>query len=174
MAIDLELLNNIMEEALACACNALNLGICDEPGSTCGCPCRMFISAGPPVQDVEACCSDGQLTVHLDRIYPFSSFPAQDGGPHICQIPLAADLVVTLYRCFPVMNEDGSAPSGPEIDRASKDINRDLYLLSLGLLCCLSSHQRHRKFVFSGGRIIPPSGGCVGAEFRFTVELFDV
>lgn len=168
---NLDLLNDVLEEVLICACNALNLGFCDEPGSQCGCPCRMFVSAGPPVQDIEACCDDGQLTVHLDRIYQHDNFPAQAGGPVLCQVPLAAEIVVTLYRCFPVMNEDGSAPTGPTLDRASKDIHRDLYLLTIAVLCCLMGNGRKRKFTFNGSRIIPPNGGCVGAELRFSIEL---
>lgn len=168
---NMELVNDILEEVLVCACNVLNQGFCNEPGSQCGCPCRLFVSAGPPVQDIEACCSDGQLTVHLDRIFPHGNFPAQEGGALICQVPLAADIVVTLYRCFPTMKDDGSAPTGPELDRASKDIHRDLYLLTVGVLCCLLGGGRRRKFTFAGSRIIPPQGGCIGAELRFSIEL---
>lgn len=170
----IQLLNELLEEILVCACNALNVGICDEPGSTCGCPCRMFVSAGPPAQDIEACCDTGQLTVHLDRIFQHDNFPGQASGPVLCQVPLAADVVVTLYRCFPAMREDGSAPTGPEIDVASKDIHRDLYLLTIATICCLMTPGRKRKFTFNGSRIIPPSGGCIGAELRFSIELQEV
>lgn len=168
---NLNLVNEILEQTLVCACEALDMGFCDEEGSQCGCPCRFFVSAGPPVADLEACCNGGQLTVHLDRIYQHENFPAQAGGPVLCQVPLAADIVVTLYRCFPTMNDDGSAPSGPELDLASKDIHRDLYLLTMSVICCLLGGGRRRKFTFNGSRIIPPQGGCIGAELRFSIEL---
>lgn len=98
-----DLLNDILLEVLNCACTILESGICDDPttASICGCPCRTFISAGPPVADLEACCSDGQLAVYVDRIYAFGNFPSQAAGFSPCSVPLAADIVVQLLRCVP-------------------------------------------------------------------------
>lgn len=172
---DLNLLNQTLAEVLVCACNILSDGLCDEDGSNCGCPCRAFVSAGPPVWDLEACCSDGQLSVHATDIFPFQNFPARQGTVNVCQNNLAATVVVTLLRCWPAnVNDDGSAPNAAEIQAASEAIYRDLYLLTWGLLCCLQVSARKRKFLLSSGRILPPNGGCVGAEVTFSIELFDV
>lgn len=171
-----DLLNDILLEVLNCACTILESGICDDltTASICGCPCRTFISAGPPVADLEACCSDGQLAVYVDRIYAFGNFPSQAAGFSPCSVPLAADIVVQLLRCFPVIHDDGSAPSHIELQNASEAIYRDLWLLTNGLLCCLAVPGRKRKFTFQNSRIIPPLGGCVGIEFRFSIELFSL
>jgi hypothetical protein len=172
---NLNLLNEILAEILVCACEVLDQGLCDEEGSRCGCPCRAFVTAGKPVWDLEACCSDGQLAVWVEDIYPFGNFPNRASDINLCSNPLAANVKVQLLRCWPaVVRDDGSAPTGPEIQAASNDIYRDLYLLTWGLVCCLKQHARQRKFVLNGSNIVGPDGGCVGAEISFTVELIDV
>src|ERR1700745_67539 len=117
-----DIITDLMNQILGCACDCLNTF------SNCPCPCRNFISAGPPVQDLEACCSDGQLTVHLDRLYAYKNFPSETGDITLCQTPLGAEIVVTLYRCFPGVKDDGSAPTGDEIGAASEQIYRDMYV----------------------------------------------
>lgn len=167
-----DLLTEFLNDILTCACSSLH-SVCDI-STDCGCPCRMFISAGPPVQDLEACCSTGQLSVHIGRIYPVGNFPQQAMGVNLCQVQLAAEVVVTLFRCWPaVIRDDGSAPTGPEIEVASTSLYKDLYLLTRGLLCCLSSKARRQQFVFQSGTIVPPSGGCSGVEVKFSIELND-
>lgn len=168
-----DLISDYLQNILDCACRALNEGICGEQAD-CPCPCRAFVSAGPPVWDLAACCSDGQISSHSERIYPYGKFPSQASGVNICQTPLATDIVVTLLRCWPaVVKEDGSAPSGPEIEDASFSIYRDQYVLTKGILCCLAAKGKSQLFVFQGSKILPPSGGCIGVEVRFTVELMD-
>lgn len=163
-----EYLNDLLTEILACACETLNAGESD-----CECPCRVFVTAGLPVWDSEACCSDGQLTAHIERIYTFGNFPAQTVGVNLCQTPLAVDIAVTLLRCFPTVKEDGRAPSASEIEAASLSVYRDMYLLTNGLLCCLAQQGRRRKFVFRGVRVVGPQGGCIGTEYLLTVEIAD-
>lgn len=167
-----EALNDILTDVLNCACTALESGVClDGDASPCGCPCRRFISTGPPAWDQEACCSDGQLTAYVERIYPYKLFPSQTGEPSVCSTELAVDVVVTLLRCYPaVLKEDGSSPTASEINAASEAVNRDLLLLTKAVICCLSG-KRSRLFIFTGGRTIGPDGGCVGVEARFTLQV---
>lgn len=158
---------DLMNELLGCACDCLNTF------STCGCPCRNFISAGPPVWDLEACCSDGQLTIYTDRIFVYNNFPAEQGQVNTCVMPLAAEMTITLLRCFPGVRDDGSAPTADEIGAASESIYRDLYVMTNCIICNLSSRKKFQQSVFRGGRVLPPQGGCVGAEVKFIIELPD-
>lgn len=171
---DMNLLNQILAEILTCACDVLDNGLADAGAGSCGCPCRAFVTVGAPVPDIEACCGDGQLAVWVRDIYPFSNFPARGNSAEICSPSLAANVTVQLLRCWPSMKEDGSAPTGPEIQRASDDIYRDLYLLTWGLICCLLQNGRKRKFALTSSRITGPQGGCVGAEVEFAIELLAV
>lgn len=160
-------LSQIQTELLACACDALN------QFGACPCPCRIFISAGPPVWDNEACCSDGQLTIHMERMFVHGNFPAEQGLVNVCVAPLAAEFNITLLRCFPTVRDDGSAPTANEIQAASESIYQDLYVMTKRVICCLANKGRNQKSVFRGSRIVPPSGGCIGAELRLTIELPD-
>lgn len=171
---DMDQLNQILSEILVCACNVLDYGLADSGASSCGCPCRAFVTAGTPVWDIESCCSDGQLAVYVRDIYPFSNFPSRSTNANICSPSLAANVTVQLLRCWPGMAEDGSAPTAAQIQTASNDIYRDLYLLTWGLVCCLKQNGRNRKFALTSSRIAGPQGGCVGAEVEFAVELLDV
>lgn len=161
------LITDFLNQTLACACECLNTF------GSCPCPCRNFISAGPPVWDMEACCSDGQLTVHVDRLFVYNNFPAESGVVNQCVMPLAGEVVVTLLRCFPGLRDDGSAPTADEIGAASELIYRDLWVLTNCIICNLSSRGRNQLSVFRGSRILPPNGGCVGAEVRFVITLPD-
>jgi len=167
----LDTINDILNELLVCACDALESGVCPGEESPCGCPCRMFISVGPPVWDEQACCTDGQLTAHVDRVYPVGNFPSQNSQVNLCQTPLAADFIITLLRCYPVMDEQGNAPTHLELQVAGEAFARDLWILTTALLCCLGAKKRRQKFVFNGSRFVGPQGGCAGIELRFTVEL---
>lgn len=162
-----DLITAFLNQVLACACECLNTF------GSCQCPCRNFISAGPPVWDMEACCSDGQLSVHVDRLFVYKNFPSESGEVNQCVMPLAAEVVVTLLRCFPGLKDDGSAPSADEIGAASELLYQDLWVLTNCIICNLSSRGRNQLSVFRGSRILPPNGGCAGVEVRFVVTLPD-
>lgn len=162
-----DLLTQLGNQILGCACECLNTW------GSCPCPCRNFLSAGTPVWDLEACCTDGQLTVHFERLYVHGNFPSEQGEVNVCVAPLAAEVVVTLLRCFPSVKDDGSAPTQDEIGAASEAIYQDQYVLTRCIICNLSSRGRYQKAVFRGSRIIEPQGGCIGVEIRFTIELPD-
>lgn len=170
---DSNLLNLILAEILVCSCEILQAG-CGEPGSPCGCPCRTFVSAGPPVADLVSCCNGGQLSIYARDLFPFSNFPSRGGDVNICTPSLAANVTVQLLRCWPTMKEDGSAPSAAELQAASEGIYRDQYLLTWGLICCLKVAARKRKFVLNGSRIGNPQGGCVSIDVDLTIEIFEV
>lgn len=160
-----DLLTTLQNEILACACECLNTY------SDCGCPCRNFISAGPPPQD--NCCQDGQLAIWVDRLFVYKDFPAEQGRVNTCVAPLAADMVMRLDRCFPVVKDDGSAPTAEEIGAASEAIYQDLYTLTRCIICNLSKRGRYQQSVFRGSRVTTPQGGCVSVEIKFVIELVD-
>lgn len=171
---DMNLLNQILSEVLVCACEVLDAGLGDEQGAQCGCPCRTFVTVGTPVWDLEACCSDGQLAVYAKDIYPFKDFPSRTNDITLCNPALAVNVTVQLLRCWPTMDEDGTAPTGPQIQAASSSIYRDQLLLTWGLICCLKVASRNRKFALTGSRITGPQGGCAGVEVDFAIELIDI
>lgn len=157
----------LLNDLLGCACQCLN------SFGSCPCPCRIFISAGPPVWDLEACCSDGQLTINVDRLFVYDSFPSEQQRVNTCQANIAADVSVVLLRCFPSLNDDGSAPNANQIGAASEAIYQDLYVLTNCIICNLVKRGKKQESVFRGSRIVGPQGGCVGAEIKFTIAVPD-
>lgn len=159
-----DLLTQYQNYFLGAACECLN-----QDGS-CPCPCRVYIAAGTPVADD---CECGQLTIHTERIYVHGNFPAELGTVNQCVAPLAAEMNIQLFRCYPSVKDDGSAPSSSEIGAASEGIYQDEYVLTRCVICKLAALGKRAPSVFRGSRIIPPQGGCVGVEVRFVLALTD-
>ena len=160
-----EALTILFDDVLACACSAL-----DEM-SVCGCPCRIFVAAGPPVWD--NCCPDGQLTVHLERLYVAGNFPGSTGQSIVCSAPLAVDFNVTLLRCHPTVDDNGNPPLPQVLDNAANDIHTDLYIMVNALICCLARTAKRQPFTIRNASIIGPNGGCVAAQVQLSVQLSD-
>lgn len=159
------LFHTFAQQVLDCVCAALNLE------SDCNCPCRRAVVVGPPAWD--NCCDDGQLTIHLERLYVHENFPFPASGPVFCLAPLAADYVVTLLRCAPVIKDDGTPPTSQELSDSAKQILTDMYITEQAIICCLAAKKRHQKFVMRESNTVGPDGGCVGFTIRFTTELMD-
>ncbi|MEZ3180813.1 hypothetical protein KYY02_19595 [Streptomyces pimonensis] len=182
MALAALAVHEIADAILACVCAALDetaAEIDDFPG----CPCRACVVPGTPAWDSceDPCTGEtgGQLSVNVARMYPSSSFPAQDAevqGVRGCTpAPITAvEYVVTLLRCAPLPTERGCPPSCDELAEAARITHVDAAVIMNALLCCLpgtSSSRRGRKFVLGQSRIVGPEGGCVGVEQRVTVAL---
>jgi hypothetical protein len=158
-----DLLVRLTQELLDCACSALEK-------TTCGCPSRAFVSWGAVAWD--RCCDDGMLWVGIDRVFAYERFPAP-AGVVTCQPPLAADLVIGVLRCAPVVNDQGEAPSVEKLMLSSAQNEEDAYVLMNGVLCCLAEAGKMRPFVVGNQRPLGPAGGCIGSELRLTVALTD-
>lgn len=152
------------QEMLTCLCDALNLE------SECDCPCRACVIAGEPAWDD---CCEGQLTVNLERLFFHDEFPNPNSQAQICGTLLAGEFKIQLLRCAPVVKDDGSAPTCPELSESARKIYQDLYISMSALACCLSKARRHRKYVISDATMVGPEGGCVGFTILVTVELHD-
>lgn len=119
MAVSPLAVQQLAETVLGCVCATLEAVACevaDQPG----CPCRACVVPGASAWDG---CNDlcgardpgGQLTVHVARIHPTVAFPLEDRqvqGVRNCAAPtaIAVDLVVTLLRCAPTLDESGCPP----------------------------------------------------------------
>lgn len=181
--------HDLAEAVLGCVCAALDAAVEDGVEGALGCPCRACVIPGAVAWDgcdaLEGCGggpgAPGQLTVSVARIYPAGDrFPAMDTtvqGVRGCVPPqlTAAELVITLLRCAPVMGEDGCPPSCEELAEAARAVHVDAATVYSALWCCLPSlgpnPRRPRRFVVGAQQIIGPQGGCVGLEQRVTVAL---
>ncbi|MGW9410306.1 hypothetical protein [Streptomyces diastaticus] len=180
--------HDLAEAVLGCVCAALDAAVADGVDGAAGCPCRACVVPGTPAWDecdaLDGCAGGppGQLTVNVARIFPSSPdrFPAQDvsvQGVRGCTPPhiTAVELVVTLLRCVPTVDETGCAPTCEELNEAAQAIHVDAATVYSALWCCLPglspNPRRPRRFVLGAQTIIGPQGGCAGLEQRVTVAL---
>jgi|SRR5688572_6700644 len=152
------------QEVLDCVCEAL------AEQSSCGCPCRSFVTINQPVWDE---CCEGQLALVMQRMYVMSNFPAANAQPIVCSSPLAADFTLQLIRCVPTMTETGVAPTAQELSDSAAQLYSDLYIAYRAVICCLAAYKKARLFTMRDGRMVGPQGGCAGFEIQFTVQLVD-
>ncbi|KAA9379606.1 hypothetical protein F5972_08090 [Microbispora cellulosiformans] len=181
MALTSLSVHDLAAALLGCVCHALERTALEVVGQP-GCPCRVFVSAGAPAWDecADPCSGQegGQLTVHVARLYPSPRFPEEDRevrGLTSCQPPntTAAELVVTLLRCAPTIDERGCPPAADELEAAARVVHVDSVTVYNAVMCCLptTAGPRGRRFVMGAQTIIGPMGGCVGVEQRVTVAL---
>lgn len=153
-----------LEDMLVCICNALN------SEGECECPCRVCVTAGPASPDD---CCQGQLHAWFDRIFFHDNFPQANAGAMICGTFLAGDFTIERLMCAPVLNDDGEAPSCPELSESARLVYKELYIALTALNCCLAEAKRHRKYLITSGTVKDPNGGCVGWQIKGTIELHD-
>lgn len=135
-------------------------------------PDRVYVA---PALDLAFDCE--QLTVHLARI--ISNFQGQDTPyPVVTHAKLrkSAELFVTLVRCVPVMNDDGSPPSvdalqaaaGVQVNdmsclrRAVEQIEHQHLLLPINVPATVGPAQS-----------IGPLGGLAASQVMYTAEIQD-
>lgn len=173
---------DLAQVVLACVCADLDAVAAAVDGQP-GCPSRSCVTPGPPAWDnCDGSCDGtdtcGQLSVHIARTYPSSTFPQEDrtvlGVRGCTPAPTtAAELVVTLLRCVPTLDENGCPPPCEDLDASSRVLYTDMTTLTNALVCCLpnTAGRRGRRFVLGASRVLGPLGGCVGIEQRVTVAL---
>lgn len=192
MTLDYLSVHAAAQDLLDCACEAL--GRLPEGTDFAGCPCRVFVSPGVPAADgCDSSCTPlpagqwpGQLTVHVVRTY----ITTQDRFPRLdttspdsvrdargCQPPpvTAVDLLITLYRCVPGMNDQGCPPAPEVLSASAMQTHADLMALQQAVLCCYAdtdtTTRRGRRYTLGQSAVIGPQGDCVGVQTAVTVAL---
>lgn len=181
MALRLDDLALLQAMLLECVCATLDAAQTTVEGYP-GCPPCKYPTSGEPAHD--SCCGcGGQLNTWIERVYPYATFPDIDDGTigrgfGQCGPPkgFAADLVVSVLRCAPSMNDDGSPPSPTAMAENAWITAVDLQTALTGIVCCLDElvlprRRRPYRYVLGEGRINTPEGGCVAVEARVTVDL---
>jgi len=125
---------------------------------------RVFVSVGDPPWD-DVC---GQLAVWVERVYPSSTFPAEDGDLVRCEPPwIAVTLVVTLVRCLPVSGANGRPPAADVVNTAVQSFYGDAAVIWNRVAAGFGDWE----FAAMGQTYLPPNGGGMAVETRVTVGV---
>jgi hypothetical protein len=160
MAADL---TTTMDTLTECVCTALETA--GRPACDCG------LTIGVPAQGPAGCCEDcggvgGNVATFLERVYPVDPTTyeqvvrREDCKPGA----VAADISVTLVRCYPSMDAQGRMPSLETTTEYAHNLNTDIAAVWAALKCC------DTPIVFRDSAIQgDPEGGCAGFVIRVSV-----
>jgi hypothetical protein len=135
-------------------------------------PDRVYVAPG---SDIAFDCE--QLTVNLVRL--MNKFPGADTSyPVVTHSILrkSAEFSVTLCRCVPAMNGDGSAPSPQKLGDAASITMNDLNGLRVALETIEHKHllvPRNVPVSFGAATSMGPLGGIAASQVSYTIELVD-
>lgn len=118
-------------------------------------------------------CCDGQVAVRLISIYPTGNpYPALDSIQNCGVTMLGLEIGVSVMRCSPSLNDDGSAPSPGLLSANASDLTADA-ITTLGVLTTELPSILDPMFAKSVkvGAWTPagPLGGCAGGEWTVRV-----
>ena len=156
-------LTTTMTSLQECVCAAL------EDIDRAVCQCGMTI--GLPAQGPGGCCecsdgAGGHAAAFLERVYPAdpSTFEQVSRLENCKQGPVAADIGLTVIRCYPSLNSLGQMPTLEQTTPFAEDLNTDLTAVWNALKCCGERIMLRESVVESD-----PEGGCSGFAIRVTV-----
>lgn len=119
----------------------------------------------------EACgeCSDsscGMATVRLLRAFPSTEFP-QPAEQATCRTPMAYEVVITVLRCLPPPDTDGSLPPPADFTDTTSQVLEDHEAMIRAILCCLADGRiEHAMGEYAAQG---PAGACVGGTQTVTI-----
>lgn len=134
-------------------------------------PERVYVSFGTPPADA-AC---GQLAITFDSDFP--SITHNETRQRCAFIPRGR-FAFFLYRCVPVVDDDGSPPLADEISQSSADITAQLWAFLHGLYASVIDGSLYAgvecdTFSVDEVQVLPPLGGVAGFKVAFSIPLND-
>lgn len=156
------------------------LGVCviDALGQTpAGSPDRKCLLVPTQTIPWDNCDCGGQLALAIQSVYGSSKFPipadaTRDWGP--CGPSWqVAQIMISVVRCVPTMNDQGQPPSCDAELAAAITLENDRTAIRQALSCCLEDLRTAARI---GGWAMNPSttvgelGGCAGVETGLLVS----
>jgi hypothetical protein len=130
------------------------------------CFCGIEPATGVPI-DVGGCDDDScaAATVRLSRVYPSTSFPDPDDVA-TCVTLLAAEIFVTVYRCVPAGNDDGSNATAEQYAYWAQQQFADMAAMRRAIACCFAGEHGDVEYSLAEYSPLQPQGGIGGGEWR--------
>lgn len=189
-------LHEHQQALLDCICESMAAIPTEVPGLD-GCPCRRYVSPGPPAADAcDGGCSvpageyPGQLTVHINRMFAtdYLNFPRRFSNAigaasssrdlKDCSLPQvnALDLYITVFRCVPGPTAEGCPPPAADLSASALQMSADMLAVQRAVACCYPGtstdiRRSGRRYAMGDTYMIGPSGGCVGFRTEVTVAI---
>lgn len=143
--------------------------------SDLGAPPRVLVSPGAEIAWDD--CECGQLTVHTLRSYPSDKFPIiKQVGPFTqCEATnTVVEYVVTILRCVPASQDDGTPPDAAALTDASRQDHLDRWAVRRGVACCFEATDDPRApttRLIQEQLAVGSEGLCMGSELHLFVAF---
>lgn len=126
-------------------------------------PERRIVTIDRPAGD------DEQLAAYVSRIYP--GLPgAEAGRPQPCGGPIAAELVLELWRCHPVPDEGQMTTAAQETDIAAVR-HVDLLLMIAACEAAAEEMDLNGEALIGNAQILTPAGGHAGLRALLVIPV---
>lgn len=172
-----------MIEAWTAAAIVTGIGQCiveelqDTPESG-GVPTNMRVCLLVPGAIAWDGCDCGQLSLSIQRSYPTQQFPIDASDQPIIgncgPFGVVYEVLVSLMRCVPGLDQSGRPPSCAKLQAASLVQQGDAFAVRNGVMCCLRELKRIyaiQKYTVGQTSFVGPEGNCGGVELIFRFEL---
>lgn len=133
-------------------------------------PDRRYVAPGAPAMDCE------QLTVHIERVFTNEGDVTFETAQPLRRAPghglPAATVIVSLYRCTPVQDDNGNPPSAAALELNAQELLADGIMLHNALLVADdASRLGFNLLALNGWTNIEPIGAFGGGYLRATLGL---
>jgi len=157
-------INYALADLMECVCDALaNLG----QGPVCEC---VIVGGELATADWAGECASGRCGMAYIRpglVSPYDIFPFENVDPN-CYQPLAYQLDVGVFRCYPVAGEDLEPPEAELTTEATLLLMEDQAAILTALRCCDSPYLGYKAV--GSWQPTGPSGASHGGFWTFYVD----
>lgn len=151
----------------------LSLCLCQEyeKAGESLCFCGIEPATGVPIDvgDCEDGPGCGAATVRLARVFPSVNFPETD-VTGTCVTLLAMELFVTVYRCVPAGQDDGSNPTAEQYAFWAQQQFADMAAMRRAIACCFGQKHQDVDYILGDYTPLTPQGGVGGGTWRLTAQ----
>lgn len=139
-------------------------------------PCTVGITVGTPVIDTCCECEPGHNGALWGNLIDVAPGEMVSGGERARRNPCApvfwwATYRVTLFRCFPTIDERGELPAPDTLTEVAESLHLDAAAMTRALHCCNAGGEP--ILLGSVNVTSDPSGGCsmLSAAFKVRVDI---
>lgn len=126
----------------------------------------------------DGCDCSGQLALSIIDNFPTQTFPTDASDQPVTgncgPFALVFEVVVSLVRCVPGLDQSGRPPSCAKLLTSSLTQQGDAFAIRRAVSCCLRELKRTlviQKYTVGRINFVGPEGNCGGVELIFKFEL---
>lgn len=132
------------------------------------CRCTVYPSSIPTADICEQSADGhGEAKISITNIFDSRRFPFPIQDAECRDSFTVIEITQTVWRCAPMVGDDGELPLEEDVDLASAILLDDARAMRCAVKCCLDTNL----VVVGSWSLSPASGGCIGGRLVSLVGL---